>query len=378
MLPAPKSDRISLADVLPSCLSALGGRANRLGLGRVSSAAVLLVDGLGSTALKSRAGHARTLSGAAGAKVIESGFPTTTAAALATLTTGVLPGEHGLVGYTALDPENNRVVNQLSGWDERIDPATWQRAPTVFESAVAEGHGALAVGAERYRNSGFSDAVLRGADYLAGASIAGRFSAALDRMHGGDGSSLLYIYVPELDIAAHASGWESPEWTDRLEALDADLRDFVRELRPGDGLLVTADHGILDIPHRAHVFIDAVPGLLDGVRFVAGDPRCLQLHFEPGLPAAEREGIVRRWREAESFRAWVATREEAIAANWFGTVSAEVEPRIGDLLVAARKGIAYYDSRIPPTHGQPMIGQHGSFSADEVRVPLLGFGAFAG
>lgn len=377
MLPAPKSDRISLADVLPSCLSALGGSENRLGLGRVSNAVVLLVDGLGAAALKSRAGHARTLAGAPGAVVIESGFPTTTAAALGSLTTGVSPGQHGLVGFMALDEANDRVVNQLSGWDEKIDPASWQRAATVFEAAAAQGYRAFAIGAERYRTSGFTKAVLRGAQYLAGESVDDRFSAALEQMNTPGAPSLFYLYVPELDIAAHASGWESTEWTDRLEAVDAALREFLRHLRPTDGVLATADHGILDIPPHAHAFVDAVPGLLDGVRFIAGDPRCLQLHFERELPQQEREGLIRRWREAESSRAWVATREEAIAANWFGEVSAEVAPRIGDLLVAARKAIAYYDGRATSTHGQAMVGQHGSWSPEELRVPLLRFGAFA-
>ena len=377
MIPAPKSDRISLADVFPSCVAALAGTTNRLQLPPVTRAVVLLVDGLGRDQLRARGGHARTLVGALNSRsVLDSGYPTTTAAALATLTTGLKPGQHGLVGYTVLDAANDRVVNQLTGWDDRLDPATWQLAPTVFETAVEAGYRAAVIGAERYRSSGYTQAVLRGAEYLSARSVEERLALAAEWLRAPGEPGLLYVYVPELDVAAHAKGWESDEWTSRLEMLDGAVRDLVRSLRPTDGLLVTADHGVLDVPEYAHVVIDEHPGLVDGIRFVAGDPRCLQLHFEPDLTAAERDGLVARWRDAEAGRAWVATRREAIDANWFGEVLPVVEPRIGDLLVAARKNIAYYDSRFATVHGRSMVGQHGSWSPAEVRVPLLRFGGF--
>jgi len=122
--------------------------------------------------------------------------------------------------------------------------------------------------------------------------------------------------------------------------------------------------------------IDSAPELLEGIRHVAGEPRCLQLYFEPGLTEAAREVVIARWRETESDRAWIATRAEAIAANWFGAVAPEVEPRIGDLLVAARKNVAYYDGRSADKRGLAMIGQHGSWSPAELQIPLLRFGAF--
>jgi hypothetical protein len=162
------------------------------------------------------------------------------------------------------------------------------------------------------------------------------------------------------------------EWTSALEDVEAMLGGLAQRLGRGEGMLVTADHGVIDIPGYAHVLVDEVPGLLDGVRHVAGEPRCLQLRFEEtGDPAA----IVDRWREAESHRAWVATRDEVIDSGWLGPVEPEVRARMGDLFVAARKAIAYYDAR---TAGgaRSMVGQHGSLSPTELRVPLLRFGAF--
>jgi hypothetical protein len=378
MLPAPKSDRLRLADVLPSCLAALTGADNPLRLPEARRIVVVLVDGLGSHLLKSRAGHARTLSAALKpSAVIESVFPTTTAAALATLTTGMPPGQTGVIGYTALDAANDRIVNQLSGWDDRIDPLTWQRCETVFERASARGLAAVAVGAPRYRDSGFSRAVLRGAEYRSAASIPDRFGAAAAWLREPGPPGLLYLYVPELDVTAHSAGWESPAWTERLETLDGEVRRFVAGLRAGEGMLLTADHGAVDVPSRAHVLFDEDPALTRGVRFVAGEPRCLQLHFEPNLDASARESLIGLWRASESDRAWVVTRDEAVDAGWFGPVDDAVRPRIGDLLIAARKNIAYYDGRSAAASSRAMIGQHGSWTPAEIQIPLLRFGAFA-
>jgi len=375
MLPALKTDRASLADVMPACLAALSGAPNRLGLPAVSRAIVLLVDGLGAASLSARAGHARTLMGRmTAASVIESGFPTTTASALATLTTGVSAGQHGLVGYSVLDPANDRVLKQLSGWDDRVDPAVWQPMPTIFEQAVDAGFTAVVIGPERYRDSGFTAAVLRGATYLGAATIADRLERAAAWLREPGPAGIAYVYVPELDSTGHADGSESGAWTAWLETLDAAVATLVGSLRPKDGLLVTADHGVVDITAHAHVLVDEIPGLLDGVRHIAGEPRCLQLHLESD---ADLGAVIERWRAAEDSRSWVVSREEAIAAGWFGQVRAEVLPRIGDIIVATRKNIAYYDGRVTGNTGRSMVGQHGSWSPAELRVPLLRFGAFA-
>ncbi|MFN4000813.1 alkaline phosphatase family protein [Microcella sp.] len=376
MLPAPRGDTPSLADVLTSSAAALRAEPNRLGLPAVRSAAVLLVDGLGMSALQRRAGHARRLLAAIPPTggVIESGFPTTTASALATLTTGRAAGEHGLVGYSVIDRERDRVVNQLTGWDEGMQPRPWQPVPTIFEQVGAEGVESVIVAAERYRDTGFTDAVLRGARFEAHRSIADRVARGLALLRGSE-RRLVYIYVPELDMAGHAEGVESPLWTARLDELDAALRPLELGVPADAGLLLTADHGMLDVaPHRRLV-LDADDALWQGIRHVAGEPRCLHL----GLEHPEHAALVRdRWLDAEGGRSWVVTRDEAVAAGWFGAVSPAVLPRIGDVIVAARAQVAYYDVRTASERSLAMVGQHGSFSADELRVPLARWGAFAG
>jgi len=373
MLPAAFTTRASLAAVLPSSLAALSGGANALDLPALDHVVVLVVDGLGASSLRARSGHARTLAPLLGkATTIDAGFPTTTASALATLATGTTPGEHGLVGYRVLDTANDRVVNQLSGWDDRLDPATWQRSRTVFEQARDAGVATHAIGLQKYSDSGFTAAVLRGAEFVGGRTMADRFQAATEVLRA-PGPGLTYLYVAELDQLAHAKGWESPEWTAALETLDGLVASLARRLGPKQGMLLTADHGVVDVPASGHVLFDTAPELIDGVRLIAGEPRFLHLHLDR---PEEATAVAERWRTVEGDRAWIATRQEAVDAGWFGpSVHPEVAPRIGDVLVGARKRVAYYDSRDPLDTGRGMIGQHGSLTADETRVPLLRFGA---
>jgi hypothetical protein len=368
MLPAAKTHRFSLTDVLTNCLSAVRGERGNLGLPTVQHAVVLLVDGLGSVALEAHRGYARRLLAAPRADVIQSVFPSTTASALASLTTGVLPGVHGLIGYLGFDSGGDRVINQLTGWGGDLDPGSWQRVPTLFERATADGIPAFAVGPGRYRSSGFSAAVLRGAEYRAGETITTRL-AEVRRIQSAHGRTLSYVYAPELDVVAHAKGIASDAWSAALEDVDAAVGAFAATLGPTAGLLVTGDHGGLDIPRDDQIIVGA--DLLEGVRHVSGEPRCLALHLEKGADAG---AILARWRAAEGGRAWIATRAEAIAAGFYGEVDPDVMPRIGDILVAARKRVAYYlDAN---DRGRSMIGQHGSLTPEETHIPLLRFGAF--
>lgn len=376
MLPSRSPESVRLAEVLTSCLSAVSGSDNRIGLPSVDSAIVLMVDGLGVHNLKARHGHARTLSAALGSQSVAlTTFPSTTATALTTLTTGVEPGDHGIVGYSIIDRATRQTLNQISGWGSEMPPATWQRAQTVFEQANGLGLRADVIAHPKYAGSGFTQAVLRGAEFLPATSIQQRLELACERAST---PGVSYVYAAELDMAAHAEGWESERWLARLEEVDAALRAVLPRLPKRTGLIVTADHGIVDVPAHRQIAIDqAAPDLLAPVIGSAGDPRALSLWLETGTSDAERQQQAQLWQQALGDTAWALSREQAIDAALYGpTVSEEVLQRIGDVLLLARKSVAFYDFRTASPQSRAMIGQHGSLSDEEVRVPLLRYGAF--
>ena len=284
-----------------------------------------------------------------------------------------MPGEHGLVGYRVLDAAHDRLVNQLSGWDAGMRPETWQRLPTLFETAHERGHRDVRRSGPPATPTRASRARCCAARSTApGATIADRFAEAV-RVAGARGEPRRRLPLRARTRPGGARARVAVRrWLGLLEQLDAELAAFERRMPRGAGLLVTADHGVIDVPAHRHVFIDDRPELLDGVRHVgrrAAVPRAV-------LRARPRRGrraptLVERWRAAEEHRAWVLDRDEAIARGLYGAVAAEVRRRIGDILVAARAGIAYYDRREPNRQAEAMIGQHGSLSDEETRVPLV-------
>lgn len=372
-LPADPPTARSLTAIVPQLLASLTGDGDWFAPAR--SAILILVDGLGRGNLTARAGHARFLTGAMTKKdAARSTFPSTTATALTGLLTATDAGAHGIVGYRARIPGTDIAPNQLKGWEsDGLDPMTWQRSAPLLEREAHAGRPTFVVTKGLYRDSGFTQAIQRGAEFVAAATPSERLAAAAARAAAHPGA-LVYVYIPELDTLGHAYGWESAQWLQGLEELDADLRRFDAQLGPGVGALVTADHGMVDVPaHRQVLLRDGDP-LLQGVRLVAGEPRMLQLYTED----RESRAVAERWSEAEQSRSWVMTRDEAIDAGLYGAaVHPDVRPRIGDVLVAARSAVAYYDDRLADKKPQRMIGQHGSLTDQERIVPLIRLGALA-
>jgi hypothetical protein len=88
------------------------------------------------------------------------------------------------------------------------------------------------------------------------------------------------------------------------------------------------------------------------------------------VPGAGRD-VLTCWREVLGEQFWVASRDEAIAACWFGPwVEERVYDRIGDVVVAARDDVLIIASEREPKESA-MVGNHGSMTPAEQLVPLL-------
>lgn len=378
---APAFGDRSVAEVLTSAAASLGvpGFENRLNLPASRRVCVVLADGLGRNLLKQKSAHTPFLrsvmqSGQGRVPVsLDSAFPSTTAASLASFGTGLGAGQHGMVGYDVLDPDQDRVVNMLGGWDAGVDPQVWQPFPTVFERA-AEHVDVTTVSLPQFSDSAMTRAALRGGRHVAATTSHARTAAAAEAMAGA-GGSLMYFYVNELDKAGHRHGCQSPQWEHQLEELDATVKRLSATLPAGTTILLTADHGMLDVPESQRIDYSAEQALVAGVRHTAGEPRMVHLYLEESEGDAGRARLLDAWRARFGERIWAFTREEAITAGLFGAVRAEVAPRIGDVMIAAREPVAFYDTRRVRPTALEVVGQHGSLTKAEREVPLLCFQA---
>ncbi|MEO5779135.1 alkaline phosphatase family protein [Arthrobacter oryzae] len=380
MPPAPAFGQRSVAEVLTSAAASLGipGFDNALKLPAAKRVCVVLADGLGRNLLKQKSAHTpflRSVMQAGQGNVpvsLDSAFPSTTAASLASFGTGLPAGQHGLVGYDVLDPDQDRVVNMLGNWDAGVDPEQWQPFPTVLERA-AEHVDVVTVSLPQFGNSPMTRAALRGGRFVTGVTSHARTEAAADAMAGG--ASLMYFYVNELDKAGHRHGCQSPQWEHQLEELDATMLRLNATLPPGTTILLTADHGMVDVPESQRIDYSAEPELIAGVRHTAGEPRMVHLYLSDAADHTAPGRLLEAWRARFGDRIWAFTREEAIAGGLFGAVRPEAAGRIGDVMIAARDALALYDSRRVRPSALEVVGQHGSLTKAEREVPLLYFRA---
>lgn len=366
---APRYGSRSIADVMVSAAAAVGvpGVENTLGLPGARRYVVVLVDGLGARLLAERSGHAPTLRRAQSLGELDAAFPTTTAVSLASLGTGTSPGRHGMLGYDVLDPVRDRVVNMLGSWDSGVDPLAWQPCPTVLERGE-DAVDVVTVSKPRFETSELTRACLRGGRFVGAEGIYARTAAVTTQLREGT-PALVYFYWDELDKVAHRSGWRSEHWLQALEEFDAALARLVRRLPANTRVLLTADHGMVDVAPERRIDVSAVPGLLEGVRHTAGEPRAVQLHTRPGTDPAE---VAARWQEHFGADVWTATRAELAAGGYFGpNPDPRLLARAGDAWVLARADVALYDVSRVGRKPLNMVGQHGSLTDAERLVPAL-------
>ncbi len=300
----------SLRDVLPAAAALLGvadaghepgGSAvtDWVGAERVDRVLVLLVDGLGWQLLAQLAGDAPLLAAVRAGEVgrltrLDCTFPSTTPTSLVSLATGAAPGQHGILGFTLL----NHVR-----W--RDDPArdAWQPLPTC----------ARAVLPSSFLGSGLTEAAYRGARLVPAPRLVG------EELRAGPG--LVYGYTAELDTAAHLFGIGSPQWHTAAAAVDALLSGLLEALPPNAALLVTADHGGLNVPPEARVDLDCDPRLAAGIRVAA-----------------------------------VYSRVQAVATGMFGPVADRHLPRLGDVVVVCSGDTAVLASAHEPPETARLVG----------------------
>lgn len=376
--PLPRYGTGSLADLLPTVASGMGvpGLPAGMDLAPADRVCVFLIDGLGWELLRAHPAEAPFLHSLLGTSMngtgepMTAGFPSTTATSLASVGTGLPPGAHGLPGYTVADPATGQLMNQLR-WRPWTDPHVWQPYPTVFQLADAAGVHTCQVSAPDFQHTPLTKIALSGGTFHGRLSGEDRMDLAADRLAAAD-RSLVYTYYSEVDGKGHRFGVDSDEWRGQLMYVDRLAQRLAEQLPPRSALYVTADHGMIDIPFdpESRIDFDEDWELRAGVALLGGEARARHVYAVPGAA----NDVLAVWREVLGEQMWVAGRDEAIEAGWFGPpgegVDDRVYARIGDVVAAARDDIAIVASETEPNESA-MVGLHGSMTPVEQFVPLL-------
>ncbi|ROO89366.1 type I phosphodiesterase/nucleotide pyrophosphatase [Actinocorallia herbida] len=362
-IPVPRYGETALADLSSSVLGSLGvaGAANVLDLPELPRACVLLIDGMGWELLKAHPEETPFLSSLPG-RALTAGFPATTVTSLSSLSTGLPPGAHGMLGYQVAVPGEGRLLNCLR-WDNgQTDPESFQPRRTVYSRAADAGITSSYIASGAYMGSGFNSAITRGVKYVPADGMGQLVARAEEALEGK--RAHVTVYHSDLDTAGHMYGAGSKTWRHQLRFVDL-LAERLAEVVPaGTGLYVTADHGMTNPDEK--VDIDDHPALTEGVALFGGEARARHVYTVDGAA----DDVLAAYTEFFGDRAWVMSRAQAVAAGCFGPVDPAMLPRIGDVVAVARGGLAIVRTAVDPIDGL-MVGMHGSLVPEEQLVPLL-------
>ncbi|MFT4187674.1 MAG: alkaline phosphatase family protein [Aeromicrobium sp.] len=351
-------------DVWPSVGAALGapGFEATIPLPEARGYIVFLVDGLGEVNLRENADHAPFLNRLDAVEGVRSNLPSTTVTSLTSLGTGLRPGAHGVAGYTVRVPATGERLNSIN-WDRPVDPLAWQPHPMVLERLAADGVNACSVNEARFEGTALTLCTQRGVPFHGVSSTWERHDVLVDLAEQ-PGRPAVYAYESGVDHTGHGHGCTSGKWREELRRVDRELSRLRADLPDDVLLVVTADHGMVDLPAEGRFDVDEWPTLSEDVELIAGEARFRHLYTAPGAA----EAVAERWREQLGDRAEVRLRDEA--EDWFGPLDPSVAGRFGDVVVAARGDFAMFSStQFAREFG--MRGFHGSTSEAETRIPLL-------
>jgi hypothetical protein len=319
---------------------------------------MLVVDGLGWEQLQERRHLAPTLTAMEGGP-ITTVAPSTTATALTSITTGLTPGEHGLIGYR-IDVGGD-VLNVLRWWADRQGDGRRLYEPTSMQPFVPFlGHAVPVVSKADLESSAFTTAHLRGSR-PAGWRVASSLPVVVGELLR-SGERLVYAYYDGVDKVAHERGFGA-YYDAELETVDRLIESIIDELPPGAALLITADHG------QVHVGENTLEPAAEVARLThhtSGEGRFRWLHAKPG----QADDLLKAATDAHGHVAWAVTRQQTLDEKWFGgVVSPPVQARLGDVALAAFAPCSFEDPS--DTGPYELVCRHGSLTSAEMLVPLI-------
>ena len=306
---------------------------------------------------------------------LQSVFPSTTTAAISTLLTGAAPSGHGLLSWHVWAPEAGCIATPLPlrehwrGGGEALPDAALAAALYRQPSALAGGerrHYVLQpayIADSRYsRHHGGEAQALPWHGYDA-------LFAQLAALAQQPGRKFVYAYIPDLDSLMHHKGTGHAKARQLLQRIDAHCAALADQLPASARLLITADHGQLDIPPEKLLFINDYPELAAMLaRPLWGEPRVAFCATRPECRAAFPAAI----EAALGHALWVLKAEDVLAAEWFGPAPQhpQLAARVGDYVLLLKDDWGLLQM-VDDSERPRLIGNHGGLSRAEMQVPLI-------
>jgi hypothetical protein len=321
-------------------------------------------------------------------------FPSTTAAHMTTLHTGLPPGQSGVHEWFYYEPAVDAVLApllySLQGERERetlvrrgVDPETLFPGPRLYQRWKQRGITSTVFQDEKYAHSAYSRTMFHGAHLRGFANLSDGLRQLVEALLSAGERRYFFFYFDGIDARSHSHGLAAPEFASQVESTFGRLQEYFFDRVAGqlsDTLLVmTADHGQVAIDGTEPVYVNlAWPELLpmlrtnkagELIRF-GGSPRDLFLYVRPEC----LETVEGRLKEMLAGRAEVWRTAPMCAEGFFGPPPHDrLLPRLGDLVVLPKAGYSVFwfeEDRFRVKHK----ASHGGLTPQEMDTGVYLFG----
>ena len=319
-------------------------------------------------------------------------FPSTTAAHVTCIHTGLNVGQSGVYEWNYYEPLVDEVIAPLlfsyAGDKERdtlkhagIAAEAYFPRQTVYQRLHTMGIASYALQSEAYTQSTFSTIVYKGAELIPYR----RWSEALTNLEElvfSDRAQVAYyfLYFDKIDATGHTYGPNSDQFERMMETFMWMMEEFHQKLAgklEHTLLVMTADHGQLEVDPQKTFYLN---------RQAAGIEQYLQTnrHGRPIVPAGSARDMFlhikeERVDEAIAFlqkhlenKAEVYQTQQLVEQHFFGSAqpSNEFMSRVGNVVI-----LPYQDETVWWYEGgkfeMHFRGHHGGLTPQEMEIPLL-------
>lgn len=354
---------------------------------------LFLIDALGFNQWKKYANNFdlfRRLEKGGHLNSITSIFPSTTAAALNTISSGLTPAEHGLFEWFLYLEEIDKTIETLpfkelgsekrdSLLDEKVSPKVLFNNSTIYKLLRRHGVKSFAFVNKAYADSAYAKASREGSDTITFTNFSDLVVKLRSQILESEGKNYYFIYWDKLDSLSHEYGPSNDAYRVELSKIShLFLTEFTRRIdKKTKGktlLIITADHGQIDIDWKETIYLNKDNLLMKALQkdrkgktiLPTGGPRGVFLHIKE----SQVEVIQRHLENRLKSKADVIRTEEAVSLNLFGKdkIKEKFRGRLGNLILLARKNYSiwreYGDKKLK------FLGHHGGLSKEEMLIPF--------
>lgn len=302
-------------------------------------------------------------------------FPTTTAAALTSITSGLAPGEHGITGWY-MNLEGRKMANPaviLPFLERNTEISLYNHgflAENVFphQRLPQNQPGCRALLPVEYKNSTYNNFMLAGANTHYYSNFTD-FFARLKTLVTDTQKGFVHCYLPHFDDLFHHEGEKSSNLLALFKNIDGKIADLAAAKNSRTLLVINSDHGLLDIEAENCLNLSNFPKISAALSFpLCGEARMCYCFVKPEFQA-DFKNIV-NYELGEICE--VLSRQEALDLNLFGLWQnhPHLAERTGDFLLMLKEGWQLHDF-LSKEKIKFHRASHGGLSSKELYIPLI-------